>query len=627
MSRNYLSEAFKEMELLEGASFDFNKDGAEKLANYLEDDTLSDLETIIDPEAETEEDLQPSYIGMAILQCEVCKSNIYKAPEEIEIDEEVQLANVGELCPYCFSGDGYSVIGKIVPFEEVTVEAEEPVEVEVDGKKVDAEEPVEPEEEKVDEKDLNESVSSVKEKLARRGFKVKAKEEPVNEFLGPLATSIGASAAIGSIGTSLNNAIGKAFEGVEEETAVNELFDRNNAGVGSAALRAIEQRADKFLDKAFEDVENEEKVDEGLIGDISINLDSSNAQVPFLGGTTGGSNTDNRVNESAEKTIVDKLLDLLHSKYPEENAVREGVEEPVEEEVTEEEKADGDSIVDKLLAIVRRDMAELKPVVDKVVKEIGPELASEFSFFTLAALTPEEIKILKDPREIEARDKIIAKHNSGYSEVGLGSEGMAKSELKEGMEDISITTETDVIKVKSTPREDKEAIAPIQPEEVEAAKEEVVEEPAVEEAPAGVEGDAGVEETPEEDIVFDEFDEESFDELGESYLKRVYENVDGYKTTGASIKKNTLKLEGLITFASGKKAKTAFLFESDSMTKKGKFRFIGENKNLSNNKKAFSFIGTNDGGKLICESFTYNYLGKDAKTNASKKLYGRVTRK
>ena len=54
-------------------------DGAEKLANYLEDDTLSDLETIIDPEAETEEDLQPSYIGMAILQCEVCKSNIYKA--------------------------------------------------------------------------------------------------------------------------------------------------------------------------------------------------------------------------------------------------------------------------------------------------------------------------------------------------------------------------------------------------------------------------------------------------------------------------------------------------------------------------------------------------------------------
>ena len=520
MSRNYLSEAFKEMELLEGASFDFNKDGAEKLANYLEDDTLSDLETIIDPEAETEEDLQPSYIGMAILQCEVCKSNIYKAPEEIEIDEEVQLANVGELCPYCFSGDGYSVIGKIVPFEEVTVEAEEPVEVEVDGKKVEAEEPVEPEEEKVDEKDLNESVSSVKEKLARRGFKVKAKEEPVNEFLGS---------------------------------------------------------------------------------------------------TSGESNTNSIVNESAGETIVDKLLDLLHSKYPEENAVEEGLEEPVEEVAPE-------GIVGKQLDAVDRKTVELKPIVDKVVKEIGPELASEFDFFSLAALTPEEIKILKDPREVEARDKIIVKYNTTMSGRVI-SRKKEKSELKEGMEDISITTETDVIKVKSTPREDKEAIAPIQPEEVEAAKEEVVEEPAVEEAPAGVEGDAGVEEIPEEDIVFDEFDEESFDELGESYLKRVYENVNGYKTTGASIKKNTLKLEGLITFASGKKAKTAFLFESDSMTKKGKFRFIGENKNLSNNKKAFSFIGTNDGGKLICESFTYNYLGKDAKTNASKKLFGRVTRK
>ena len=33
----------------------------------------------------------------------------------------------------------------------------------------------------------------------------------------------------------------------------------------------------------------------------------------------------------------------------------------------------------------------------------------------------------------------------------------------------------------------------------------------------------------EEDI--EDFDEESFDELGESYLKEVYDNVNSYKTT------------------------------------------------------------------------------------------------
>ena len=33
------------------------------------------------------------------------------------------------------------------------------------------------------------------------------------------------------------------------------------------------------------------------------------------------------------------------------------------------------------------------------------------------------------------------------------------------------------------------------------------------------------------DLDIDDFDEQSFDELGEGYLKRVYENVDKYKTT------------------------------------------------------------------------------------------------
>lgn len=145
MSKNYLTEAFKELDLLESQSFDVDKKGTSELEDFLEDDSLDDFEVVIDPEAETEEDLQKSYMGKVILMCDVCRSMIYKDPAEIVIDEESQLANVGELCPYCFTGDGYKIVGKVAPYEEVTVEAEKPVEVKVDGEEVEVEDKIEEE--------------------------------------------------------------------------------------------------------------------------------------------------------------------------------------------------------------------------------------------------------------------------------------------------------------------------------------------------------------------------------------------------------------------------------------------------------------------------------------------------
>ena len=145
MSKNYLTEAFKELDLLESQSFDVDKKGTSELEDFLEDDSLDDFEVVIDPEAETEEDLQKSYMGKVILMCDVCRSMIYKDPAEIVVDEESQLANVGELCPYCFTGDGYKIVGKVAPYEEVTVEAEKPIEVKVDGEEVEVEDKIEEE--------------------------------------------------------------------------------------------------------------------------------------------------------------------------------------------------------------------------------------------------------------------------------------------------------------------------------------------------------------------------------------------------------------------------------------------------------------------------------------------------
>ena len=187
-------------------------------------------------------------------------------------------------------------------------------------------------------------------------------------------------------------------------------------------------------------------------------------------------------------------------------------------------------------------------------------------------------------------------------------------QLKEGMEDISITTEDQVIKVKATPRADKETIVP-------PVEEEVIEELPEEEVVG--EEDMPIEET---EVDIEDVDEEGFDELGESYLKRVYENVKSFKTVSGQTGKNKIILEGIITFKSGKKAKTSFILEAKEMTKRGKGRFTGMNENISKNKSAYTVTGRVENKKLMVESFNYNYLGKDSTTGKSKKLYGTVRR-
>lgn len=109
------------------------------------------------------------------------------------------------------------------------------------------------------------------------------------------------------------------------------------------------------------------------------------------------------------------------------------------------------------------------------------------------------------------------------------------------------------------------------------------------------------------DVDIDDFDEETFDEIGESYLKKVYENVNSYKTKNVSCKGNKLFVEGLITFNSGKQRNTTFIFESKTATKSGLVKFLGENKELSGLKKAFSLKGRVNNGKLMTESLTYSY--------------------
>lgn len=320
---NYLSEAFKKLDFLTEEEFSLQDTAGLDDMDQLLKTPASNIVNVIDPEAETEDELEDTYIGKVILHCPVCNSMIYKDLEDIVKDDVEELVNIGEECPYCYTSEGFKVIGIVSPFEETSEEEEE----QEDDKEYPAEEEEEP-------------------------------EEQVDEELT------------------------EEFEKVEVAT------------------------------------ENQK-----------VTLDADD---------------DGKLTIEAE---------------------------PVEDEEDEEEDEEEEEVLD--------------PVPDEVA------------------------------------DEIDATANNSESE--------------------------------------------------------------------------------DEEVEYDveDFDSDSFDELGESYLKSVYENVSSYKTTDVSSKGNTLVVEGLIKFNSGKMKPTKFVFEASTATKNNKLRFIGENKQITRGRKAFTITGKLNENKIF----------------------------
>lgn len=125
MERVHLTEAFKKLNILNEEDFNlYDNNDLEKMRQF-DDESVEEFISVIDPEAEWKEDLKDSYIGNVIIDCEVCHSKIFKAPEDIVVDEASDLVNVGEECPYCMSTDGYKIIGQVAPYQTIEVDVDE----------------------------------------------------------------------------------------------------------------------------------------------------------------------------------------------------------------------------------------------------------------------------------------------------------------------------------------------------------------------------------------------------------------------------------------------------------------------------------------------------------------------
>lgn len=462
---DFLKEAFKNLDILNEDTFSLDKVGIQDLKDFMNGDIVDDTRVIIDPEAETEEDLKDSYIGDVILRCETCESMIYKKPEEVIVDEEDQLANVDEECPFCHTISGYKIVGQIGEYcphcdeedhEDETVEEEE-VEVKEET----------PEEEVEEKEIVEESLKEAKEK------------DLWSEVYGRFTED------------------GEQY--IDKKTGTPRI------------------------NKGFYDYRDQVGIDKE--GNILIKVEKEEDLAPAK----------DIIKEYEGKGVTAEIFtDKYNKRYP----------------------------------------VQMRVVVP--LDESKKPMNEEFS----------KIEIETDTQKMK---------------VESDDDGRISVEAGPKEEDIHIEDET---------------IRPVSPEteeEIEINSEEAVE-------------DADVDENV--DIDLSEFEESDFDELGESYLKEVYDNIASYKTTSGKVDKDSkIVLEGLITFKSGKRAKTNFTFSDGTVTKDNKLRFLGENLNLTKKKNAFVLKGRVQGNKFLSESLTYNYNGKDSKSGKSKALYGTVTRK
>ena len=115
---SYIGEAFKSLNFLNENDFSLNSVAdIDDMSNFLKSDVdMLDTQKVIDPDADTEEELKDSYVGKVILSCPVCHSLVYKDVDDIHKDEEDELVNIGDECPFCYTTDGFRIVGQVTPF-------------------------------------------------------------------------------------------------------------------------------------------------------------------------------------------------------------------------------------------------------------------------------------------------------------------------------------------------------------------------------------------------------------------------------------------------------------------------------------------------------------------------------
>lgn len=614
---DYLAEAFKALDDVEDVTpclheemFTVDSDGLSELADFeVESEKSEDKKRVIDPEAKNEEELKSSYVGKVIIDCNQCHSKVYKDKEDIVIDgDEV---NKEEECPYCFATEGFKVVGEVAPYTETKVDVE------------------------VEDKD------TMTERVHRRPrYTKKMSKKVVEKFNGSYHT-------LTIIDDLVDRAklIYKEQDDSDIDEAVSEAIDdgliyyadiiklADAYGVidyGELEDKFIDDLSDEMRTKlehilAEEDDEIEESVKGGAEKELECVEKKSDKTRYHNNDEKRAGRIDRKINSLKDYKFVEDLGDAVakYQRWVDYDMKRYG-------KISDKTK----SYLDRAgLEVVKDDhkdyevIAKDESLTEAPIYDLRPRFDTRQSFYRKATV---DTGVDGNENKLYSYNTLVAEMINGKPVVYNVQSGTTlrhvkewlrqngfKAETKsqvirdygaddivtESLEEVEVKTDTDKIKISSeTIKKDEEMAVPV----TDGTVDEII-------------ADSEEEDT-DDDI--EEFDEESFDELSESYLKKVYNNVDGYKTSNVSFNKLGLCVEGIISFKSGNKKNTQFIFESRDNGK----RFVGENKQITRGKKAFTVKGNIKDGKFITESFNYRYSAINPQTGKSENLYETLKR-
>lgn len=572
MSANYLNEAFTQLQLLNEEEFNLtDKDSIEDIKSLVDAPVDASID-IIDPDANSEDELSDSYVGKVVLDCSVCHSKIYKDPSEIVIDEVEELANVGEECPYCYTADGFKVLGQIAPFSD----------------------DVKPTEDEVSEEEADDVVEDDTD------------DGEDDDFLEALSEKL-----------SQMNEAEMSDEDKRDNQILRNIYDKTQRRA-NAALTPEEQAV---LDKygLYRSTGNKDIMKPGKDAFHASSITSPPRY--FRGGIDVH---DDRVN------LADRAR-KISDRQPIRDFVNSGDYNFYDTTSDHDPKGKYKNTFQRKMnrahsAQMQQPMQDMKRLISTRNYEQGRLDKADANYKDAIAKAKSDYeKRMKSAEDSLASTKKYASKsvNDANAEIDRMLKRGKKEDMEESLEKVEVSTEdsntvitndpvTNTVSVTTTTNDDGEGIlVPLSDENAEEIADSTEEK----------------EEVPEEDnFIADDFDEESFDELGEAYLKKVYENIDAFKTTNVSSCGKKLAVEGLITFKSGNTKPTHFIFEQKAQNKKGTYRFIGENKQISRGKKSFILQGNVNDNKFICESLNYNYLGKNDGDKKSVRLYGTIKR-
>ena len=624
-----LSEAFKQLDCLNEDVFEVSDKGIEELKDFRDSDDSDDTIEVIDPEAENKEEIKDSYVGKIICQCNVCKSLVYFDKDNIQIDEENGTVNADEECPFCFTNSGYSIVGEVAPYSDYQVEATDEggnkvdVEVEVDGKKVSTNESMRIKRGKKQVKRFNEGIGA-----SDFDYFVHVTDE-LDDF-DELYNAMD-NAGIGNDWDGDADS-GFAFQSVQEaRNAVEQL-----KSIGYNAEYHYDPHEDDYddMDESYvnESIDLSVTDYEGILkfvtkgvqvdgkihrsfgtGDLEIDItpdDDSINKVISAAESIGFNEVDRVINDDPMQgdswVVLTKqsregrcLLGIVFNAYHDYAFVDAGYDEDEDYEYFNES-----------LENVKLDTGDQE--IEITARDEKPTLGKDEMIASLDGDTEAEITS-NDDEDSETEEKDEKLSLGKRKNESVRGNKMRKN-CSESLDSIKLDDGNQKIEIKTKEKEDLPKDSMMVPPSDDTL-EDILSDEEIDEEPMPKDGDIV-------DVDVDEVEDASFNRLGASFLKKVYENVKSFRTTSAATNGNTLVLEGLITFKSGKSKPTTFKFEANKINSKGKIRFLGENKDISSGRKSFALNCKVSKKAIIPESMTYNYVARGL--NESQRVTGTV---